>query len=112
METRLKIVRRGWTGWQPEQPKPDEPREVTLSENGSEILEDPLARGVVKVKEIKDDSVLFEVSELARRDSSGTDLNSAGKPWEVKVKNKENFQAATPTLDGGSIYEITVLDIN
>lgn len=113
MKASLKIKEQGWTGWSPEQPQPIEVvREVSVGEHLEQYFSHNMFEVVVKVRLINNEVVLLESWRLApEQPGGGIDLMTNFAGLQLRLKKDEHGTLRTQTMDGGTSYTFTVLDI-
>ncbi len=116
----FKIKTQPWTGWQKEQAEAKEEK-ATVKIGDMLYLHSDMAKAVTEpavgradynfTVSVRDDSVILVPSlPVPVNDQGGIDLG-ANRENIISIAKGESKRLATPTMDGGTKWEITVEDI-
>ena len=113
MKASIKIRAGDWTGWQPGQPEPTEKVvEVAPGDHLEQHFPHNFFEVVVTVRLINKEVVLLESWKLApEQPGGGIDLMTNFSGLQSRLKKDQHATLRTQTMDGGTSYTFTVIDI-
>jgi hypothetical protein len=107
----LKVVKQGWTGWSPEQPKAEE---TTAEVEKGSVLDSVkgISNPSAVIKDINNDTILLSTTGLApRKEGSGINLKGNFSGLETVLKKGESTKFTTQTMDAGVNFTISLVEI-
>lgn len=113
MKATIKVRIEFWSGFNPEDMVPA--KVVVLEVVRGDRLEEKLAGsfggGQILVRLMNAESILFDTRHLSPHNGSTIDLMTNFSGMQVKLRKNEHAMLATQTMDAGTTYTITLLDV-